>query len=164
MTQKHWIAFWTAAATFVCHSAIRSYASKTHLLLFSCSAMSNSVRPHGLQHTRFSHPSPSPSLLRLMSIELVIPSNHLIICRPFSCPQSFPSSGSFPMSWLFSSSALSNTEIPWLFPVFWISPVLHLHLFPLASLISFAGPPIPSFHLAPLSQLFLFPSLLLGAF
>ena len=35
-------------------------------------------------------------------------SNHLILCRPFSsCPQSFPSSGSFLMSWLFASSGQS---------------------------------------------------------
>ena len=39
-----------------------------------------------------------------MSIESVMPSNHLILCRPFSsCPQSFPASGSFPMSQLFAS-------------------------------------------------------------
>ena len=30
------------------------------LLLFSCSALSNSLRPHGLQHTRLPCPSPSP--------------------------------------------------------------------------------------------------------
>ena len=44
------------------------------------------------------------SLLKLMSIESVMPSNHLILCCPFSCPQSFPASGSFPMSRLFTSS------------------------------------------------------------
>ena len=39
------------------------------------------------------------SLVRLMSIEPVIPSNHLILCHPFSFgPQSFPASESFPMS------------------------------------------------------------------
>ena len=38
------------------------------------------------------------------------------------------------------------------------------YIFFLLSLISFAGLPIASFHLAPLSQLFLFPSLLLSAF
>ena len=35
-----------------------------------------------------------------MSIELVMPSNHLTLCCPFSCPQSFPASGSFPKNWL----------------------------------------------------------------
>ena len=38
----------------------------------------------------------SRSLLKFMSIESVIPSNHLILCRPLSsCLQSFPASGSF---------------------------------------------------------------------
>ena len=48
------------------------------------------------------------SLLRLMSIELVMPSNHLILCHPFSsCLQSFPASGSFSMSQFFASSGQS---------------------------------------------------------
>ena len=43
------------------------------------------------------------SLLKLISIEPMMPSNHLILCRPFfSCPQSFPASGSFQMSQLFA--------------------------------------------------------------
>ena len=45
----------------------------------------------------------SQSLLKLMSIESVMPSYYLILCHPFSCLQSFPASGSFPMSWLFTS-------------------------------------------------------------
>ena len=41
----------------------------------------------------------SQSLLKLMSIELVMPSNHLILCHLLSsCLQSFPASGSFQMS------------------------------------------------------------------
>ena len=48
------------------------------------------------------------SLLKLMSIESVIPSSHLILCHPFSsCLQSFPASGSFPMNWLFTSGGQS---------------------------------------------------------
>ena len=38
--------------------------------------------PHGLQHTRPPCPSPTPSLLKLMSFESVMPSNHLILCLP----------------------------------------------------------------------------------
>ena len=49
----------------------------------------------------------SKSLLKLMSIELMMPSNHLNLCRPFSCPQSFPAPGSFPMSRLFPSGGQS---------------------------------------------------------
>ena len=44
----------------------------------------------------------SQSLLKLTSIELVMPSNHLVLCRPLLlCLQSFPASGSFQMSQLF---------------------------------------------------------------
>ena len=40
--------------------------------------------------------------------ETVMPSNHLICCHPFSSyPQSFLSSGSFPVSWLFASGGQS---------------------------------------------------------
>ena len=48
------------------------------------------------------------SLLKLMSIELVMLSNHLILCRPLLLlPSIFPSSRSFPMSWLFISGGPS---------------------------------------------------------
>ena len=48
------------------------------------------------------------SLLKLMPIKLVMPSNHFILCHPFSsCLQSFPASGSFPMSQFFTSGAQS---------------------------------------------------------
>ena len=50
----------------------------------------------------------SQSFLKLMSIELVMPSNHLILCRPVHpCLQSFPASGSFLMSQLFASGGQS---------------------------------------------------------
>ena len=50
---------------------------------FSCSVMSDSLWPHGLQHTRLPCPSPTPwGLLGLMSINLVMPSNHLILGHP----------------------------------------------------------------------------------
>ena len=43
------------------------------------------------------------SLPKLMSIELVMPSNHLILCHPLSShPQSLPASESFQMSQLFT--------------------------------------------------------------
>ena len=50
----------------------------------------------------------SQNLLKLVSIELVIPSNHLILCHPFpSHLQSFPTSGSFQMSQFFASGGQS---------------------------------------------------------
>ena len=53
------------------------------------------------------------SLLKLISIESVTQSNHLILCLVslfFSCLQSFPSSGSFPMSQLFAPGGHSITS------------------------------------------------------
>ena len=48
------------------------------------------------------------SLLKFLSTESMMPSNHLILCHPFSsCLQSFPASGSFPMSQLFVSGGQS---------------------------------------------------------
>ena len=48
------------------------------------------------------------SLLKLVSIESAMTSNHLILCALFSsCPQSFLASGSFPMSRLFTSGSQS---------------------------------------------------------
>ena len=46
------------------------------------------------------------SLLKVMSIESVMLSNHSSSVTPFSCPQSFPASQSFPMSQLFASGGL----------------------------------------------------------
>ena len=77
--------------------------------LFSRSVVSNSLQPHGLQHARPPCPSPTP---RVCSNSC--PSSwrcHPTISSsvvPFSyCPQSFPASGSFPMSWLFASGGQS---------------------------------------------------------
>ena len=54
--------------------------------------MSNSLWLHELQHARLPYPSPSPSLLKLLCIESVIVSNHLILCHPFILlPSIFPS-------------------------------------------------------------------------
>ena len=59
-------------------------------MLFSHSVVSDSLRPHGLQHA--SCMTSFQSLLKLMSIELVIPFKHLILCRPLLLlPAIFPS-------------------------------------------------------------------------
>ena len=50
----------------------------------------------------------SQNLLKLMSIESEMPSNHLILCCPFSwCLQPFPASESFPVSQFFASGGQS---------------------------------------------------------
>ena len=59
---------------------------------FSCSVMSDSLQPHGLQHARLPCPSPTPrACLKLMSIESVMPSNHFILCCPLLLLLIFPS-------------------------------------------------------------------------
>ena len=64
-----------------------------HLFLFLFNRQScPTLQPPGLQHVRFPCPSLSSSLLKLMSIKLMMPSNHLILCRPlFLLPSIFPS-------------------------------------------------------------------------
>ena len=66
--------------------------------------MSNSLWCHESQHARPPCPSPTPGVHSdSTSIESVMPSSHLILCRPFSsCPQSLPASESFPMSQFFT--------------------------------------------------------------
>ena len=63
------------------------------LLLSSHSVVLDSLQPRGLQHAGLPCPSPSScSLLKLMSVESVIPSNHLILWHPlFLLPSIFPS-------------------------------------------------------------------------
>ena len=87
-------------------------------LLFSRSVVSDSLRPHGLQHVRVLCPLPSPVAYSNSSIESVVPSNHLVLCRPL-LPSVFPSIRVFssestlrirwPKYWSFSFSiSLSN--------------------------------------------------------
>ena len=66
------------------------YVWIVHSVQFSCSVMSDSLWPYRLQHTRLPGPcmTNSSSLLKLKSTELVMPSNHLILC----CPLLFPPS------------------------------------------------------------------------
>jgi len=77
-------------------------------LLFSCSVMSNSLRPHGLQHARLPCPLPSSGVCSYSYLlsQWCHPTISASVA-PFSCLQSFPASGSFQMSWLFPSGGQS---------------------------------------------------------
>ena len=79
---------------------------------FSCSVVSDSLRPHGLQPPRLPCPSPTPGVCSNS-----YPSSrlcHPIISAsvvPFSfCLQSFPASGSFQMSQFFASVLSMNIQ------------------------------------------------------
>ena len=66
------------------------------------------VIPWTMAHQAYLSITNSQSLPKLMSIELMMPSNHLILCCPLLLPlQSFTESGSFPMSQLFTSGGQS---------------------------------------------------------
>ena len=76
-----------------------------HSVQFNCSVMSDSLQPHGLQHARLPCPSPTPKACQnscplnwwchpTISSSVVPFSSHL---------QSFPASGSFPVSHFFAS-------------------------------------------------------------
>ena len=91
------------------------------LVQFSCSVMYDSLWPHGLQHARL--PCPSQSLIKLMSIELVIPSKHFILWGPLLLlPSIFPSTRvisnesalhiRWPKYWSFSLSISPSNEHP----------------------------------------------------
>ena len=71
--------------------------------------MPNSLQPHGLQHIRLPCSSLSPG--GYSDLGLLSRWHHSAISSsvvPFSsCPQSFPASESFPMSWLFASGGQS---------------------------------------------------------
>ena len=76
------------------------------------------MQPHEPQHTRPPCPSPTPSLLKLMSIKSVMPSNHLILCSPLLFLLSV-----FPSIRVFSNESVLHMRWPkyWSFS-FTISP------------------------------------------
>jgi len=79
----------------------------TNKICYCCfvSVVSNSLQPHGLQHTRLPHPSLSPGVCPNSCpwSPWCHPTISSSVAVFSSCPQSFPSSGSFPMNWLFVS-------------------------------------------------------------
>ena len=95
---------------------------KQYSVQFTHAVMSNSLRPHGLQHARPPLSiTNSWTLLKLMSIELVMPSNHLILHHPLLLsPSIFPSIRVFskesvlcirwPKFWSFSFSISPSSE------------------------------------------------------
>ena len=89
---------------------------------FSCSVVSDSLRPHGLQHARPPLSiTNSQRLLKLTFIELVMPSNHLILWRPlllqpsiFSSIKVFSNESAlcigWPKYWSFIFNIISSNE------------------------------------------------------
>ena len=80
------------------------------MVQFSHSVVSDSLRPQGLQHARPPCPSPTRRICSFMSIELVMPSNHLILCHPFLLLSSV-----FPSIRVFSN----ESALPIRWPEYW---------------------------------------------
>ena len=103
-TQNFWIKT-CILIRFPTWISLRTFSS----VQFTRSVMSKSLLPHGLQHTRPPCPSPNPiaysdSCPSSQWCHPNIPSSVI----PFSsCPQSFPASGSFPLSQLCAWSGQS---------------------------------------------------------
>ena len=76
---------------------------------FSCSVVSNSLQPCGLQHARLPCPSPTPEAgsNSCPSSQWCHPTISSFVVSFSSCPQSFPASGSFQISQLFASGGQS---------------------------------------------------------
>ena len=103
----------TYPSSVLCHSPhFRIQDNKiTKDHMFSCSAanLCPTLWPHGLQHSRPPCPSPSPGVCS-NSCPLswwCHPTISSSVARFSSRLQSFPASGSFPMSWLFASGGQS---------------------------------------------------------
>ena len=87
---------------------------------FTCSVVSDSLRPHGLKHPRPPCPSPTP---RVYSNSCPLswwchPTISFSVVPFCSCLQSFPASGSFPMNWLFTSGgqSIEPSASAWVLP------------------------------------------------
>ena len=61
------------------HANMHTHTYVFSSVQFSRSVVSDSLRPHELQHARPLCPSPTPGVY---SIESVMPASHLILCRP----------------------------------------------------------------------------------
>ena len=99
-------------------SSVNSVQSLSRVLLFAT--------PWTAAHQASLSITKSQSLLKLMSLESVMPSNHLILCCPLFLPQSFQASGTSPMTQFFASggqrigvSASASMNIQDRFPSGW---------------------------------------------
>ena len=89
-------------------SLLKFYSLNLPSVQFSLSHVQLFATPWTTAHQASLSITNSWSRPKPMSIESVMPSNHLLLCHPLLlCPQSFPASGSFQMSQLFASGGQS---------------------------------------------------------
>ena len=95
--------------TFALESLSNVQLEVFHSVQFSHSVVSDSLRPHGLQHARLPCASPTPGACSnsCPSSQWCHPTISSSVVTFFSCLQSFPASGSFPVSQFFASGGQS---------------------------------------------------------
>ena len=120
------ISFWLSTTFLLCSQMVLHVCACTHthkhtqkqrerdslvfsLVQFSHSVVSDSLQPHGLQHARLPCPSPTPGTYSNSSppSRWCHPTSSSSVVPFSSCLQSFPTSGSFPMSQFFASDGQS---------------------------------------------------------
>ena len=107
-------------ASFKALQVIQSWKQDCNSMLHCCSVsyLCDSVTSWIVAHWAPLSSTVSWNVLRFMSTALVMLSNRLILCCLLSfCLQSFPASGSFPMSWLLASGSQSIGASASVFPV-----------------------------------------------
>ena len=102
------------------HMALGCGIHIAYSVQFSCSVLSDSLNPWTAARQASLSITNSRGLLKLMSIELVMPSNHLVLSRPLLLPSNFPSIRVFsnesalhirwPKYWSFSFSLSPSNE------------------------------------------------------
>ena len=93
-----------------------------YLVQFSCSVVSDSLRPRGPQHSRPAYPPPTPGVHPNPCPLSQMPPNHLILCCLLLLPSIFPSIRvfssesalhmSWPKYWSFSFNISPSSEHP----------------------------------------------------
>ena len=103
------MAYFPSLSIYVYHSVYLSSLSTGLSVRFSRSVISDSLQPHGLQHTRPPGPSPTPRACSnsCPSSQWCHPTISSSVVPFSSCLQSFPASGSFQMTQFFASGGQS---------------------------------------------------------
>ena len=125
---------------------------------FNCLVVFDFLRPHGLQHVRLPCPSPTPGACsNLCPLSWWChPTISSSVISFSSCPQSFPASGSFPVSQFFASGGqsigASSSVLPMniqdRFPLGWTS-LISLQSKGLSRIFSSTNQKLQSFHAQP---------------
>ena len=85
---RDWICIFSSDRKVLYHWITREAILFSVLNQFSHSVVSDSLWPHGQQHIRLRHPSPTPRITQTHVHKSVMPSNHLILSCPLLLPPS----------------------------------------------------------------------------